>query len=198
MARKCWKCRETISKYQTGFLCYECQEKRIEKMIACGEDLVDAEGYAYILGLDSAEQLRRLARKGVLAPRVPEIRHWCWRKKDIETWFKQKQREGDVFRKAAMGIASNLRRCRNDPVICLSLLDKIGSKVYGQEQVFATVNTGHVEPINLVEVDKSVALLVLEKLPNKDFKELTGITDWEDLTYEKINEGLIVKLESYF
>ena len=142
MARLCWKCREKISRHHTGYLCYACQEKRIEKMIADGEDLVDAVGYAEILGVDSAEQLRRLARKGVLAPHVPEVRQWCWRKKDIEAWFKQKQRAGDVLRRTAMGIASNLRTCRYDSVICLSLSDKIGSKVYGQEHIMGTTDAG--------------------------------------------------------
>ena len=198
MAHVCWQCGEELSRYHTGYLCDACQKKRLEKMIIGDEDLVDAEGYAAMLGLDSAEQLRRIARDGKLAPRIPAIKQWRWRRKDIEAWFKQKQRAGDVFRKTAMGIASNLRTCRYDSIICLSLSDKIGSKVYGQEHVLGTTDTGRVEPITLVKVDRAVALNALEQLPKKDFPELIDITDWADLTYDRINEDFIVRLEAYF
>jgi len=198
MAHVCRQCGRELHRYQTGNLCHACQEKRLEKMITDDEDLVDAEGYAPMLGLDSAEQLRRIARKGVLAPNIPAIKQWRWRRKDIEDWFKQKQRAGDVFRKTAMGIASNLRTCRYDSVICSSLSDKIGNKVYGQELVLGTTDAGRVEPIDLVKVDRSVALNALEQLPKKEFPELIGITDWADLTYDRINEDFIVRLEAYF
>ena len=198
MASVCRQCGKGLHRYQTGNLCHACQEKRLDKMITDGEDLVDAQGYADMVGLDSAEQLKRLARDGELAPRIPVIKKWLWRIKDIEAWFKQKQRAGDVFRKTAMGIASNLRTCRNDSVICLSLSDKIGSKVYGQEDVLGTTDAGRVEPITLVKVDRAVALKALEQLPKEDFPELSGIADWSDLTYDRINENLIVRLEAYF
>ena len=198
MANVCWQCGEELSRYHTGYLCDACQGKQLEKMIIDDEDLVDAEGYAAMLGLDSAEQLKRVARKGMLAPNIPAIRPWRWRRKDIEAWFKQKQRAGDVFRKTAMGIASNLRTCRYDSVICSSLSDKIGNKVYGQELVLGTTDAGRVEPIDLVKVDRTTALKMLGRLPKEDFPELIGITDWEDLPYDRINEDLIVRLESYF
>ena len=98
----------------------------------------------------------------------------------------------------ARGIASNLRVCRNDPIICISLSDKIGSKVYGVELVLGTTATGRVEPIKLVKVDRSVTLNMLKQLPREDFPELIGITDWGDLTYDRINKDLIVRLEAYF
>lgn len=198
MAHVCRQCGGKLHRYQTGKLCHACQEKRLQKMITDDEDLVDAEGYAAMLGLDSAEQLKRIASKGVLAPRIPEIRQWLWRRKDIEIWFKQKQREGDAFRKTAMGIASNLKRCSNDSVICLGPSDKIGSKVYGRELVLGTTDVGRVEPIDLVKVDRTTALKMLERLPKEDFPELIGITDWADLTYDRINEDFIVRLEAYF
>jgi len=198
MANVCWQCGEELSRYHTGYLCDACQEKQLEKMMIDDEDLVDAEGYAAMLGLDSAEQLKRVARKDVLAPNIPAIKQWRWRRKDIEAWFKQQQRSGDVFRKTAMGIASNLITCRNDSAICLSPLDKIGSKVYGREHVLGTTDTGRVEPITLVKVDKSAALIMLERLPKEDFPELIGITDWADMTYDSINKDLIARLEAYF
>jgi len=167
-------------------------------MITDGEDLIDAEGYAAMLGLDSAEQLKRKARDDKLAPRIPVIKKWLWHGKDIEAWFKQKQRAGDVLRRTAMGIASNLRTCRYDSVICLSLSDKIGSKVYGQELVLGTTDVGRVEPIDMVKVDRAVALNALEQLPKKDFPELIGITAWAHLTYDRINKDLIARREAYF
>ena len=198
MAHVCRQCGRELHRYQTGNLCHACQEKRLQKMITDDEDLVDAEGYAPMLGLDSAEQLRRIARNGVLAPRIPAIKQWRWRRKDIEAWFKQQQRAGDVFRKTAIGIASNLRTCRYDSVICSSPLDKIGSKVYGRELVLGTTDAGRVEPIDLVKVDRTTALKMLERLPKEDFPELIGITDWADLTYDSINKDLTARLEAYF
>jgi len=49
-----------------------------------------------------------------------------------------------------------------------------------------------------VKLDRAVALNALEQLPKKDFPELVGITDWADLTYDRINKDLISRLEAYF
>ena len=199
MRRVCLQCGAVLSQYNPGNLCRPCQERKLEQTITGGDDLIDAEGYASILGLDSPESVKRLARKDKLAPRVPAVRKCLWRKDDIDTWIKREGQTGNRdFRMVARGIASNLRTCRNDPIICLSFSDKIGSKVYGVEPVLGTTAAGQVEPIELVEVDKSVALKVLKQLPKEKFPELTGITDWGDLTYERINEAFIVRLESYF
>ena len=198
MARVCSRCKKPLAQYNPGNLCFSCQEKQLEEKTTSGEDLIDAEGYADILGLDSAEQLTRIARKGVLAPRIPAIKPWRWRRKDIEAWFKQEQRKGDAFRRLAQGIASNLRRCHNDPVINLGPSDKIGNKVYGLDSVLGTSATGRGELIALVKVPKSTALQILQQLPRKVFPELTGITDWADLTYGRISEDLMVRLEAYF
>jgi len=198
MGRSCLRCGAVINQYHPGNLCFPCQEKQLEQEINAGEHLIDAEGYAAILGLDSAETLKRKAREGGLAPRVPRNKKWLWRKDDIEAWFKQEQRTGDVFRRLAQGIASNLRTCRYDSVICSSLSDKIGNEAYGQELVLGVTDAGRVEPIDLVKVDRTTALKMLERLPKKEFPELIGITDWADLTYDRINEDFIVRLEAYF
>ena len=108
MGRVCSQCGAAINQYHLGNLCFPCQEKQLETMIIGDEDLIDAEEYASRLGLNSAEQLKRLARKGVLAPNIPAIGQWRWYGKDFKDWLKQKQRAGDVFRKTAMGIASNM------------------------------------------------------------------------------------------
>lgn len=197
MANLCPKCKNELAPYHTGYYCNECQEKQLQKMIEDREDLVDAEGYAKILGLDNAEQVRRLARDGVLAPRVPHVRRCLWRKKDIEEWFKQEQRKGDVFRRIAQGIASNLRRCSNDNII-RAISDTPGKKAYGQEYVLGTAEAGRVEPIQLVKVPIATAKRMLQQLPKKDFPELKGITDWGKLPYDRIHEAFLVRLETYF
>ena len=198
MRRVCSQCGAVINQYHPGNLCFPCQEKKLEEKITSGEDIIDAEGYASILGLESAESVKRLARKGLLAPRIPGVKKWVWRKDDIDAWFKREQQAGDVFRMAARGIASNLRTCRNDPIICLGPSYKIGNKVYGVEPILGTTGWGRVEPIELVKIDRSIALNMLKQLPREDFPELIGITDWGDMTYNRINEDFIVRLEAYF
>lgn len=168
-------------------------------MSAGGEDIIDVKGYALILGLDSEESVKRLARKGLLAPHTPAVKQWRWRKGDIDAWFKQEQQTGDVFRVAVRGIASNLRRCRDDLAIRVSFSDEVGSKVYGQELILGTGDAGRVGPVELAKVDKSVALNALERIQLKeDFPELAGITDWADLTYGIATDTFLVILEAYF
>ena len=211
MERRCPRCNAVLARDNTGKYCSPCQKKRLDQKTTYDEELIDAQELAFILGLTSAESVKRLARDGNLPPRVPWVRKWQWYKKDIDVWIEQKQKEevqarekarkqrgNRVFRRIALGIASNLRTCGYDLVICLSLLDKIGSKVYGQEHVLGTTYAGRVEPIKLVKMDKSAALKVLKKLPKKTFPELIGITDWADLTYDRINEDFLVRLEAYF
>jgi len=199
MKRVCSQCNAVLSQYNPGNLCPLCRKKQFEQKIAVGEDLIDVEGYASILGLENPESVKRLARKDKLAKRIPSVRKWLWRKEDIDTWIKQEGQTGNRdFRVTARGIASNLRTCRNDPIICPGLSDKIGSKVYGVELILGTTATGRAEPIELTKIDRSVALKILKKLPRENFHELIGITDWGDMTYDRINEDLIVRLEAYF
>jgi len=198
MTRVCIQCGKILAQKNPANLCFTCQEGRRGQDTTKNDELIDAEGYAYLLGLDSAETLKRKAREGGLAPRVPRNKKWLWRKDDIEAWFKQEQRKGDAFRRLARGIASNLRTCLNDPIICLSPSDKIGSKVYGTEYTLGTVGTGQVAPLKLVKIPRSPARRMLQQLPAKDFPELKGIDDWSALTYNRIHEAFIVKLETYF
>ena len=161
--------------------------------------MIDAEEYAYILGLYNAESVKRLARKGKLAAKIPGIKRCLWRKVDVDAWIKQEGQTGNKdFRMAARGIARNMRTCRNDPMMCIGLPDKIGEQVYGQEQLLGTTYMGSVEPVTAVKVDRNIALRVLKQLPKEDFPELIGITDWADLIYDRITEDLIVRLEAHF
>lgn len=216
MERKCINCGAVLARDNTGELCSPCQKKWLDQMTTCDEELIDAEGYAAILGLDSAEQLKRLARQHKLAPRIPMIREWKWYKKDIDAWIKQKQKEeieawnkskkqaeragSRDFRMITRGVASNLRTCCNARM-GQTLSDKIGDKVYGlkaEEYFFGLTAAGKVEQIELLNVDRSIAVKMLKQLPGEDFPELIGTTDLANLTYGSINEAFLIRLETYF
>lgn len=198
MERVCRQCGKELNQYNTGNLCYACEEKRLEEVTTDDEDLIDAENFADIIGLTSAESVKRLARQGnKLPPRIPGVRKYLWRRSVVEEWIKQEGIGNKDFRMAARGIASNLRRCSNDPVI-RAPSDTIGRKVYGVELVLGMTAMGLVRPMELAKIDRPVALNMLKQLPREDFPELTGITDWANLTYDKINEDLIVRLEAHF
>ena len=198
MSRVCSHCGKPLNQYNTGNLCFPCQEKKLEEKTASGEDIIDAEGFASILGLTNAESVKRLAKKGKLPPRIPVVKKYQWRKSAVEDWMKQEGISNKDFRMVARGIASNLRTCRFDPVIRY-LSEKIGGHVYGEEAILGTkaIELGG-EPTILAKVDRAVASKMLQRLPKEDFPELTSVTDWADLNYDKITEDLIVRLEAYF
>ncbi len=198
MRRVCTQCSTVLTQYNPGKLCFPCQEKQLEQRITYNEEIVNAMDFAFMLGLKNAESVKRLGRKGKLPPRIPGVYQWLWLRSIVEDWRMQEGIGNKELRMAARGITNNLRRCRFDSVICLGPSYKIGSKVYGQEHVFGTTDTGRVESITLVKVDRPVALNALKQLPKKDFPKLSDITDWADLTYDSISEDLIVRLEAYF
>ena len=197
MGRLCLRCGAVLNQYNPGKLCFPCQKNQLEQRTTYSEELIDAENFAFMLGLTNAESVKRLARKGKLPPRIPGIYKWLWRRSIVEYWIKQEGIGSKELRITARGIASNLRRCSNDSII-YTLSNTIESKVYGQEDVLGTTDTGRVEPIKLVRVDKTIALKMLEKLSKEDFPELISVTDWENLHYDRITEDLIVRLEAYF
>ena len=211
MERRCPRCNAVLARDNTGKYCSPCQKKRLDERTTYDDELVDAEGFGAIIGL-SATQVKRLA-PDKLPPRIPGIKKYLWRRKDIDVWIEQKQKEqiqarekerkqrgNRVFRTVARGIASNLRTCCNARM-GQTLSDKIGDKVYGLkagEYFFGLTAAGQVEPIELLNVDRSIAVKMLERLSKKDFPELIGITDWANLTYGSINEDLIIRLDTYF
>ncbi len=197
MKRVCSQCGNRLSQGNLATFCFACIKKRREQDPASNDQLIDAQGAAYKLGL-SAESVKRLARKGKLPPRVPEVRKWLWDEHRFDTWMEGEGQTGDVFRLAVRGIASNLRKCRDDLAIRLSYSDEIGSQVYGQEDILGTGDAGRVGLIKLVPVDKSIALNALGRLPRRDFPELIGITDWANLTYGKATDSFLARLEAYF
>jgi hypothetical protein len=198
MAKVCLQCNKGLSQHNPSKLCFACQEKRREQDTTSNDELIDVKGYADILGMNPGS-VRRLALQGKLAQRVPGIKRWLWHTDNVDAWIKQGGQTGNKdFRMAARGIARNMRTCRNDPMICIGLPDKIGDQVYGQEQLLGTTYMGSVEPVTAVKVDRNIALRVLKQLPKEDFPELVDITDWADLIYDRIDEDLIVRLEAHF
>ena len=202
MVRECLHCGVELKENHPGNFCFRCQERqqeRRERGLTSNDALIDVEGYAFILGLESTESVKRLARDGELAPRVPAIRKWLWHEDNVDAWIKQGGQTGNKdFRMVARGIARNMRTFRNDPMICLGPLDKLGDKVYGQGYPLEEAETGRVEFDTEVKVDRNIALRVLKQLPKEDFPELIDITDWADLIYDRITEDLIVRLEAHF
>jgi len=52
----------------------------------------DLEAMAHILGLQSVESVKRLARKGKLPDRIPGIKKYLWLKKDVESWIEARHK----------------------------------------------------------------------------------------------------------
>ena len=206
MERRCRQCSRALGQRNPGDLCYPCQERQVDSLSTIGDGIIDVNGYAELLGLNETESVRRLARKGKLAPRIPGRDRWLWYLRDIVEWNKRKQEEEsqaqlDVgnrpIRRTARLIASNLRRCSTDNTInCLT--DVIGDNVYGGETILGARQDGQIEPIELAAVPKKAALNLLQNLPKREFPELDGIADWNQLPFARISEAFLIRLESYF
>ena len=89
--RKCSQCGAVLGMHNLGTLCFPCQRKEAEKLTTDDSPTYDVEDMARILRLGS-EQVRRLARKGELPPRVPAGRKWLWYRETIDRWIKSNGR----------------------------------------------------------------------------------------------------------
>lgn len=107
MSNKCSECGTRLNQYHPGKLCYACQKKRTERLTSDELPHYDALEMARILGLDSAEQVKRLGRKNKLPPRIPSIRRWLWSKEVVDRWIKSEGQlpEGSVEQLAALADA---------------------------------------------------------------------------------------------
>lgn len=84
--RKCSQCGKVLSMRNPGTLCFVCQDNESEKMTTGDSPTYDVQDMARILRLES-EQVRRLARKGKLPPRVPAVRKWLWYREIVDRWI---------------------------------------------------------------------------------------------------------------
>lgn len=85
-----------------GALCFVCQDKESEKLTTGDSPTYDVQDMARILRLES-EQVRRLARKGKLPPRVPAGRKWLWSREIIDRWIKS---DGRLPEESALEVAA--------------------------------------------------------------------------------------------
>jgi uncharacterized Zn finger protein (UPF0148 family) len=74
MDRTCSQCGTKLNQYNDGTLCVLCQDKESEKLTTGDRSYYDAEDMARLLGLKSAEQVRRLARNKKLPAQIPAVR----------------------------------------------------------------------------------------------------------------------------
>ena len=94
-ARRCANCGAVLSRYNPGLICQPCQEKLVDRRASATEShYLDVEGMRVILGLESQEQVRRLARKGRLPPRVPVVRRWLWEEEVVRDWIRSGHETG--------------------------------------------------------------------------------------------------------
>lgn len=208
MVRYCRKCDAVIPHDHPGNMCFPCLEKH--EWFVDLDDLVviDTHQYARLLGLDSVDQLKRLARQGVLAARVPAINAWKWYLKDVLDWIKQEQSEETKARQRALYresrrylqlVSSNLRKLRNDKYV-QSLYSRLASLdvVFGEVGYPGITNDLRNEIIQLPKIPKEAANGLLGLLHAKDFPELEGIDDWNQLPLDRVTEDFLVRLETYF
>ncbi len=89
--RICRECETVLSSNNPGKLCYACQEKHLGNLDA-SDSYYDAQDLADILGLQSAESVKRLAQKDLLPQRIPAIRKYLWPKEVIDCWIRSEHR----------------------------------------------------------------------------------------------------------
>jgi len=89
MSKKCKLCGKVLNRYNPGYFCYSCQEKRIEARDYMSHNAnYDVYDMVYILGLQSDESVRRLARQGKLPPSIPGIKKYQWPRDVIDAWIR--------------------------------------------------------------------------------------------------------------
>jgi hypothetical protein len=87
--KDCAQCGKALSQYNPGSLCSACQKERLDRFVQQPiSSHYDAEELAQLLGLQSSESVRRLARKGKLPPRIPGIRRCLWERAFIDSWIR--------------------------------------------------------------------------------------------------------------
>lgn len=88
-ARRCASCRAVLSMSNPGLICLPCQEKLVDKWASASRSrYLDVEDMRVILGLESQEQVRRLARDGKLPPRIPVVKRGLWEEEVVRDWMR--------------------------------------------------------------------------------------------------------------
>jgi hypothetical protein len=122
---------------------------------------------------------------------LPEIEHFVKEKrpdylKKGTGEFRQHSPHFTELSITALMLAENLSRYRNESATFLGFPNKVGNAIYGEPSAAAQL-------ARLQEVDKPTALNLLSHL-REEFSEVDDITDWANLTDDKITENLIKRL----
>ena len=88
MLRMCCECGVLLTRDNPGVLCFDCQEDRRGNLAPDNRPYYDAKDMARILGLESDEEVKRLARQKKLPPRIPAVRKCLWHKEVVERWIR--------------------------------------------------------------------------------------------------------------
>ena len=128
-----------MSGHNPGLICLPCQEKLIDDWARASKvHFLDVEDMRVLLGLDSQEQVRRLARQGQLPPRVPAIKRWLWEEELVRDWMRSGYQVIETMKDqlAAMGEALGGAHIDEDTGEI-----KYGDKTDIQVQVYSNIGT---------------------------------------------------------
>ena len=137
--KKCARCKAGLSVSNPGFICLPCQRKLIDDWARASEvRYLDVEDMRVLLGLDSEEQVRRLARQGKLPPRIPAIKKWLWEEEVVRDWMRSGYEVTQIVKNqlAAMGQALGGAHIDEDTGEI-----RYGDKVDIQVQVYSNIGT---------------------------------------------------------
>ena len=105
---------------------------------------------------------------------------------------RQEPRHFEELSITALKIASNLSRYHRNLMTVHDSSFSVGSLVYGGH-MYEMLSPNSGLSVELPQVDKTLALYLLSHI-KREFPELANITDWTELTNDKITEGFLQKL----
>ncbi len=85
--RRCRVCGASLSRYHGEGLCWPCQEK-LNGWITIDRPYYDLDDLQRILGLDSAESVKRLGRMGMIPGRIPGVKAHRYLKETVDEWVR--------------------------------------------------------------------------------------------------------------
>lgn len=161
--RKCSRCGANLSRYNLGKLCSLCQEKvKAELEWAREESLhYDLEDMCRLLGFQSNESVKRLARKGLIPGRVPGVKKHLFLREEVDLWLRTgaTASKAEEARENAFSYQPVQMNEEEAPAFCLV------SHISKTDEVYGTL--AHEE----LHILRAVALI--------DNKEVPIVFDWE-------------------
>lgn len=105
---------------------------------------------------------------------------------------RQEPRHFEELSTTALKIASNLSRYHRNLMTVHDSSFSVGSLVYGGH-MYEMLSPNSGVSVELPQVDKTLALYLLSHI-KREFPELANITDWTELTNDKITEDFLQRL----